>query len=361
MKTKSGRLIIYISLALFILGQQITRINFTFPILVKKCLVLTAMFLLTINLVFIKRKIRYRALVLFLTVFILLFIDSRPSGFHDLMYWFIILWCIQNEDLNALYKFSVIFTAVFTLIILLSMCFGFIENGFVRHGDRIRYNLGFSSYSILTFQYLSLVFGYIYFRKRIHLMEVVVIELIGYFIYKATDLRTAFALLTVFTVMAYLLQKKKFKHWNCLGFLRWLPFLYCMGSFLAIYIYFKGNAFLEVINRVLSDRFGWSIAAVEKFGIHLFSNYIDWKQINENAYLVVDNSYLNLLLTWGVLGLVFVLLLYTYLIDYALKQKNIIFLLAIVITLTNALFWARLLIFPEVEYILFAAAIFRKK
>lgn len=360
MKIKLGGLIIYISLALFILGQQITRINYPIPILIKKCLVLSAMFLLTMNLIFVKRKIGYRSFFLFFTVFIILFIDSRPSGFHDLMYWFIIFWCIQKEDLDALYRFTIVFTAFFTLAILLCVYFGILENGFVTHGDRIRYNLGFSSYSILIYQYLSLVFGYIYFRKKISLAEVVIIELIGYSLYKATDLRTAFGLLTVFTFLAYFFQRQRIKNWNRLAFLRWLPLLYCIGSFTAICIYVKGNAFLDIINKALSGRFMWSIVAVERFGIHFLSNNIDWNQINENTYLIVDNSYLNVLLTWGVVGLIFVLLLYTYLIHYALKEKNIIFLLAIITTLTNALLWARLLTFPEVEYVLFAAAIFRK-
>ena len=52
------------------------------------------------------------------------------------------------------------------------------------------------------------------------------------------------------------------------------------------------------------------------------------------------------------------LVMYTWLIDYVVAKKDYMILIIVLFTLFSSLLWARLLVFTETEFIVFAGYVF---
>lgn len=358
---KKKALLIYIGLAIFIVGQQLPRINIEVPSIVFRLVQLTGVIELLFVHLFIEKKIRTKLLLLFAFALVILLLDAIPSRLTELLFLAAIIWSIQKQDVKAIYKWCLIFTTVTVVIIYLLGVGGIIKAENVIQNYRIRFNYGFSSYSILPFQLLALVYGYCYFRKKISIIETILFSFIGYMIYRRTDLKTAFYLLVAFLVCAYFIGKKS--KWNLekLQILKYLPFILALISVAGVIAFGRNNQNITALDLVIGSRFKFAVAAIQRYGIHLFSSYIDWDLANKTSYLIVDNSYINILLTYGVIGLAFVLCVYSYVLSYSVKENEPLLLIGVIITLFNGLLWSRLIVFTEVEFLIFATTYFDKR
>ena len=81
----------------------------------------------------------------------------------------------------------------------------------------------------------------------------------------------------------------------------------------------------------------------------------------EGNYFGIDNQYMNLLITWGVAALIIVLLIYSYLISYCIKYKNIKLLVIVLSMLMIAMIWSRLIVLIEAEYLVCFGEVFANK
>ncbi len=356
-KVQKNYVLIYCALLLFTLGKALYRINISVPDGLTNRLILMSCIVMLIHKLLIERSSNKKGLLLFIGISAILFVDSIPSGAHELLYLFIIIWSIHGNDLNKIVKFEFWIILIITLTALILVGVNIIDNKYVlQNGVRARWCLGFVSWTILPFQYNALVFGYTYFyQKKIKLWQVIPLELIGFLIYKMTDTKTSFIVLTIYLLIYFSLRNKLINLKKYRIVLTFLPWLIAAESFVIVLLYEKGNQFLQNIDVLINWRLLYSAKSIAQMGIHFLSRTIEW-----TGDVFVDNCYINILITWGIVGLLFVLFIYSYLIYFFAKKNDLIMLMILIITVCLGVLWDRMINYPEVYFVLYFSSFFEK-
>lgn len=364
-KIKKNELLSYMSIFFFTFHYMSVRTSCYLLEKYSDFLIYIAVFLSLIEII-IKRILTKKQLILFGIIGMILFIDSIPSGFHMLIYWFIILYGLRDKNIDKYLKFVFILLITFTIIIFflykINVCENIQSIQYLNGKVRIRNSLGFSSWTVLPFQFLSLVMYYVYFNKdKVHFYLYVAFILIGFYLYLHTNTRSAFAYLIIFTILSYLCRFIKNIRWKKLNFLVLLPCFFTFISYFLLYFYQKGSFYLQKLNSILNNRFFYAAQAVDMYKLNWLSNKeVKWTSEAQN-YLIVDNSYLSILIKWGIVGLVMVLFVYSYLIFWAIKKNDKYLLLCILEILVICLMWERLLNFLDVIFVLLFGHFFAQK
>lgn len=365
-KIRGADILKYISLTLYTVVEFDTRTSSPFLTMYSARLIQLACLIGIIDMLML-RKISKKQMFLLLTVSAMLVVDALPSGLHALMYLFVIIWMLRDTEIERFLKYEFMLTLFLTGLVLMLTACGVYENiimSQVLNGNiRNRYSLGFSSWTILPFQYLALVMVYMYFKKEsISYKATTVLWIIGYIIYKFTDTKSAFIYLSVFLILCYSMKFIHTKIWRKCGlFISAMPWILAFGSYLCVYLYNHDNLFIKSLDYKINRRLYYTSVALEIYKIRFLSNLdIEWSSEIE-SYLIVDNSYINIALRWGILGLFLVLFIYSYLLYFACRTNNGYLLLIIMTILLIAIMWDRLLVFPDVEIILLFANFFSNK
>lgn len=358
-------LLIFISLFLFLLVEIDKRTSAPVFEEVSTIFKLCACLLVIVD-TFIKKSATNFQIILFLIVSGILFVDSLPSSLQFLVFFIIITWGIRDRNIDVYLAFLFKATLVMTVLISLLCIFGIYEDVvFVQQflgKERIRHSLGFTSWTILPFQYLALTMYYTYLKKEnINFVTYLLILIGGFIIFRLTDTKSAFLFLILFVFAGYLLRFYQVKKWKRYRIFLLFPWVITAGSFFLCKMYQNGNSFIEAINRMINNRIAYASKAISMYGIRFLSNgEVQWSGDIDN-YLIVDNSYINVLLTWGIIGLVVVLFIYSYLLYYAVRIQDKYLLLVVLFFLLVCTMWDRLLIFPDAEFILLFGYFFTSK
>ena len=107
-------------------------------------------------------------------------------------------------------KVSFITMGLFWLMIIVGSQIGLIEDYIFDPEQRARHSLGFSWTTTGAILFFFLVLQYVYLRKKkITYIEVAIFESINFILYKLTDSRMAFTLLTLFLVTVVFIKLGK--------------------------------------------------------------------------------------------------------------------------------------------------------
>ena len=210
---------------------------------------------------------------------------------------------------------------------------------------RVREFLGFQWATTAPILFLFIVFGGIYLnRGRLSLIGAVLINVVNVFLFILTDSRMAF-LVTFVTTLHFLCFGHLMKKGSFARALKWifiaLPWLFAVFSIYLHKIYTEDSAFLVKLNAKLSNRLYLGNRGIKEYGIHLFGNKIKWvgysigetDEVKAGGYNFVDCSYLQILLEYGVLFLLLILVIYSFIIYKAYKSNKYyaVWILAIIL------------------------------
>lgn len=325
-------------------------------------LILGAVICVLVNM-FIESKETLRNLIMLIGFGVLLVINCIYCEMHMPLYLFLLIFGLRKSNPKEYLTFAIRLITLFTVTICVLCLFGFYEDLVFIHGPRIQHCMGFSSWTILPFQYNALASYYIYSRKhKISLIEYFIILIIGYMIYAYTDTKSALAFLVVLCMICYSLRKIKHISWNKLSIFKLFPFGIAIISFLMTILYDHGFGIITRLNLIFNKRLTHASKALAKYGISFLGHgQSSWfpSEFND-SYMVVDNSYIYNVLMYGALGLILILMLYTFLISYSIKVKDEYLLVIILVFLLENIIWERLLTFPDFAFILLAGEMFRK-
>lgn len=349
---KKREFFVYFAIILYCVGLFLKRVNLPVgEVLFNKMMTLGAV-LAVIN-IFWDYKMEIRQMILTAVIGGLLFVDSVPNGNHEVFYLFLVIWGCRNTDSKKVMK--LIFYIVLGLTILNGVLtyMGVVNNElFIQDGNRERYGLGYSSWTILPFQFLSLCMMLLYFTKKIRLWIVVSLIGIGVWISILTDVKSACPFIVWGILGLYIVQYVRVKEWKKLRFLIFIPEFLLVFSLIVVHFYSKGIQFLGRINEVLNNRLLYPAIGLEKYGIRFFSNPEVKLTGAVDAYFVLDNSYLNLLLVWGIVGISIISIICSYLIYYCIEKEDLKLLMVVIVSLMIALMWSRLLVLIEMEFLI---------
>lgn len=350
---KKREIFVYFAIIMYCVALFLKRVNL--PIDESICnKIMTLGAILAVANIFLDYKMEIRQMILTAVVGGLLFLDSIPTGNHEIFYLFLVIWSCRNVDSKKVMKVIAGIVLGMTVLIGILTMIGVVENEmFVLNEVRKRYGLGYNVWSILPFQFISLSMMGLYFsKKKIKLWWIVVLLGIGTCIGILTDVRSASAILAAGLFALYVGDRIKIKKWKRLKFLIWVPEVLLVLSMIAVNMYSKGIHFFVRLNEILNCRLMYPAIGIEQFGFRLFSNP-EVKMISDpDAYFGIDNNYISLLLVWGIVGVTVVLIMYSYLIDYCIKKEDLRLLILIMLMLLVGLMWSRLLVLIEMEFLI---------
>lgn len=306
------------------------------------------------------KTIKKRTFVVTSTILLIIISNLLPTGYRELLYILIILFSLRNVNLDSVVRFTYCNVAIMTILTLLMVRIGFISDFISIQTNRLRHCYGFSSWTVLPFQYMALLLGYTLFAsKPIKIWKLIIAELINYGIYKLSDTATAFELVTAYLILFTLfynrktIHRKRKRYYICL-----FPWIMAAVSFTIDYLYSINVPFTRALNIIFNGRLSLNQMAYVKYGIHLFSTEVKWVGIEDVwNYFVVDNSYVNVLLTYGITGLLLVLFAYTVLLKHCIDKGNHLLVFIICVDLVKNLLFNRLLSYQQTIYFFYIAEI----
>lgn len=360
---KQREIVIYAAIMLYCVALFLKRVNMPLDQhVLNKIMTLGAM-LSVANIVF-DNKMSFRRVLLTAGIGFLLFLDSVPTGNHEILYWFIMIWGCRNIANERLIRYVFKLVLAMTILIAVGTVFGIVDNElFIQNGNRYRYGLGYSPWSILPFQFFSLSMMYMCLKKKnTPFLHVFIMSVLAVVIGVLTDTKTSIVI-TIFGVFGlYFLQNIEIKNWRKLKILMLFPGFLVALSFLLTYLYDQGNAFVARLNVFLNYRIMYQSIGISKYGIGLWANWEASTFVSTaEEYYGIDNQFVNLAVNWGWVALAFVVILYTWLIFYLIKIQDKKLLFFVLLMLCMAMMWSRLLVLIEAGFVVCFSDVFSER
>lgn len=345
MKGNTTRRLYYFALTLYLLSKyiEVSTIYYTIewinPILriVRLSSYALALIFTIINLSS-SEKVCIRQLVLLGVTAIISYIAKSVTFFFNFLFIFGAR-DIKNKQLTK--RVLMLQVLVTSAIVIGSFC-GIVPNWEYLIGDRYRQSLGFFYPNRISSMYFFMVLAYCYLRgKKISIVELAVLTIINFFIFHFTNTRMAFAL-TLVVLFVYLIikiYKKPLKN-NRLSRFVYLHSLYLIPLFAIVlcWMYTPSNSLLSKINDFVSNRLLMGHNALYKYPITLFGQKIEWVGFGGLGYIynelpgeynAVDCSYINILLSNGIIIMLIAIVGYILTAYCELKQGDRHFCVAI--------------------------------
>lgn len=255
----------------------------------------------------------------------------------------VLLCSLRNTDTDKLLKIGLKTYIVTYFLIVIGTLLNLIPDWIYPKGDDIlRHSLGFYYPTITVAFYVMMILMYVYLRKdKISVYEIIIWQTVNVFLYKYTDGRTSFILVTI--VLAFVLLRKirlfnlLFKNNICKLVIKTccyiLPTLSLVFILVMVCLYGMNNEFSYELDEILSNRIEFSYRAFEEHEITLFGQDIDWKgwggvgfddsiDLKGYTYNFVDNSFVRIILDCGVIFTIFVIIGYTILLKKSYDGKE---------------------------------------
>ena len=220
--------------------------------------------------------------------------------------------------------------------------------------ERQRYAIGFDYVTTGANFWMYWVLAYICFRKKkITLVEVAILEGITWIFYVLTDTKNAFAITTLAIIAALFLKVWNGRFGKGL-FVFLIKDITILGTCLMgglVYLYDKSEFVSTTVNELLTNRLSLSYEGVQNYGIHLFGRAIEWiggtvyydTETDFGSYNYVDSSYIQILLSYGIIFLIVLLIGYHLLGKRIVEQQEWYLGLVIVLSAAHSMFDPQLL------------------
>ena len=198
-------------------------------------------------------------------------------------------------------------------------------------GVLLRQYLGFAytTYPPNYLIHLMLTF-YASRKKSISLADTFIFLVINYIFYRLTYTYAVYYEVYLIIVVLWILKLKPTafsgKVFRVM-FTLFMPLLAIISVILA-YIYTPANPILFFLNQLMSSRLSLAHTGIARYGVTLFGNAVQWSGgrygvERVDAYFYVDSSYINIILTYGIIALIFVIISFALLSNKAHKKGNI--------------------------------------
>lgn len=312
------------------------------------------------------RAVRYLSYILFLVCIYLKRLDNfQLIGALTFGAVFMMSYIGSNEQKMALFSlpilaalnidadkimrvYAAILGCMLIFFVILSRI-GLIQDYIYDPTTRVRHCLGFTytTYPPILFFHLALILIYLH-RDKIRPWGLLILEAINVYFYIMTDTLMTFGLLSLsLIIIAFYQYKRKVSFGPAFkSLLLGSPMIMMIISLLSVKFFDPAEEFWSKLDSISHTRLSLGHAAIEKYGITLFGNEIDWigsADTYRGAYNYVDSSYIQILVNYGLLTILCILFLYTYLMYRAIKMEDGLLVIILLTVMTLALSEPRLM------------------
>lgn len=226
---------------------------------------------------------------------------------------------------------------------------GVIEDYIFDPSTRARHSLGFTWTTTPIMIFMFMVMEYCYLRgKELTLFEICLLEVFMTILFVLTNTRMCYA---VTTLMLIVITLQKFFKWRPENRIKndkgraelivpWVIFAFV----LVVSFIYRNTAGWKKVNLFFNFRLSLAHNAINTYGIHLLGNPIKWVGFGyggiNGVYNYVDSSYIQSLLSYGILFMIMVLSVYSCIFRDAKKNGYAaIIAAALLISITEPRLW----------------------
>lgn len=259
---------------------------------------------------------------------------------------------VSKDNGNASFVFNTILLVILSLnlnfkrIVLITMCLQILSLGitvslsllnvipndlFVSTAGgflRNRYGLGYTFPTFSPNYFFSIVIEYVYIRfGKVKWIEYIFITLLNVFFYEYTGTRFSFFLVFLILILERAFRKNSTFLSNIVPY---FPTLMFTLTYLSTVLYSPENRILVNLNNILSQRLRFAKLGLETWGVKFFGTSVQWES-DATSYNYIDSSYINILVSYGVLILILTIFGYTFVGVRAKREKDIALSLVLLI------------------------------
>ncbi len=274
-----------------------------------------------------------RQLLVILPVTVLFYISARLSQFHELFYSWLFIIGMKDSDFDKIAYWSLWILGICIPLYALLCWTGVFPDAGVFRGSQFRTALGFihpNSFGVRVFIFSSC--WYYVRRGRLSAPDYIFVLMISVFVWLVPNSRTASLGMILLTVLLILYSNSAFAVSRWRSVLDWIlvssAVLANLGTVLLTVFYSEQNTVMRFLDKVVSLRFTYANQLFREFGVSLFGRQI-YVDASERIYaglgnsaVPFDNSYMRILLHWGVVVYALVSVLIILGLIYERRRKN---------------------------------------
>lgn len=278
----------------------------------------------------VKGQILKRNLYMFsilLILIILIWVNLKNTFiFLNFMAILFLILNLRGLKLEKVLKFWLMEIFVLMLVVQVFYSLNYLPDETLILGNRDRKEMGYIFTSLSSNFSFQFTLMYLLYRGiKVRYVEIIVLFLTNYYFYSETDTKSAFYF-TILTVFLVIIIKNINIHSSVLNFFN--KYVLLIGTAIPIglsYFYDANKYVYNELNRLLTNRLYLGNMALEKNGISIFGQPIDWvfydKVTQDNQFFYVDSSFLTIVIYYGII-LMFILILGYYLVANNKYIKN---------------------------------------
>lgn len=284
------------------------------------------------------KKITF-AMIMFTIITFIVFIFTRNKS---VVFFYLGLMAFRKLEIDKLLKiaYNVTFIIFFGIVILSLL--GIIPDWTFPRGTLVRHSLGFIYATDCIGIFLAIILMYFYIKKsKANLLEIIAFEFINVVLYKFTDGRLSFILITILLSTLVLSKIKIIKNILKSKFIINIMKIMCYSAPVVLliifnsltYAYSKNYNNIDKVDKLLSGRLEFTAKAYEEYGVPIFGKDIKWhgwggygyvnlEEMDEFEYNFVDSSYAKIIFDYGIIYMILVIFAYQYMLRKNFNEKN---------------------------------------
>lgn len=327
--------------------------------------------LLMIKIVFFQ-SYKKKELMIIIGITLPIMIATILSENRTLLSAWMFIVAAKNNDFDEIVHIAYRILQIMIPIVVILCMLGFMEDYTMMRGSIQRYSLGFSHPNFLGLRIFQLILCNLYVhRNKLGILNYCYIILAIIFTIEVPNSQTAYISMIVLFILlllyTYMENQKQILIKIFSGGLLIGSILFNVLSILLSYINVNSNPFLSRIDKWVSRRFSWGhrvwqIYGTSFLGQRLYISEEEVRRIGLTSPLYLDNTYLNILLRYGILVFLIFSICYILLVRKMIVRKRyilvmILFLYALYGTMEKGLY----MLAHNIFLIAFADLLYRKE
>lgn len=230
---------------------------------------------------------------------------------------------IKPEKIMSVALISISFILIFVISLRFLNIIPDITEYMTRTDGSIRNGLGFYVANVASYHFLTITLLYIFVRKeKITIVEMIVMYIINLAIFNLTKTRNSFLATNIAMTLTILVKYiKSDKFHKIFGIISTASYILGAASiFLLTLFYGTGSELALKLNQLLTGRLKLAWDGLNTtFGVTLLGQNIS---TYTGSYSVIDSSYINCLVVYGIIFFILMLVFFTTFVHFAVKAGD---------------------------------------
>lgn len=300
--------------------------------------------LIFLTVLFQNQIYKIREIVLVVIIFSITVISYLLSKDNIILKVVMLIIASKDIELKKFIKFDLVIKVIFCCMIIIFSQIGVSGNYIILRADgTIRQSLGFTHPNALAAYWLSICCDYVYLSlNRNKMIKLFSCTIITFIIGRITDSRTVIICVYLMIILFFYNTYLNLNNKTAKRFIVFLPYLLFILSILSAYLY-KSSDFIKNIDHLLSKRIYYTEQYIQKYDIKLFGQEIETVSTVQSRLLnispqILDNSYIVLLLKFGMILLVGGCLLLSLRLRLSYRERDKLLIIILIIFMISGLF-----------------------